>query len=300
MIYSTVQGLSFKTVQGLSFKRFKVCGEYIPSVRMIKGILNDRHTDEAKQQLSDISNEYCQLFEIECRNELPPDIPENKLKRQRIEIDRNFLGNNQAMSAITGHSFDKLVRYQYVMSWYQAVAGNSSGGNPQAVRKGKRPLDVNSKGEMERGELSLTYPDFREADDYFRGFYVSVASFYKAGNVKMINLSNRQDDIFKERAYLEEKIRKDGKKMATFFCKYCQKYHEFSTFKIRVHCGANECEKKADNSRNLIDRKGWVEDPDVRPKKCVMGGSRRVKLNSYRLCLQCHLELADCIKTFLV
>jgi hypothetical protein len=166
----------YSTVKGLKFKRFKVCGEYIPSVRMIEGILSDRRTNETKQQFCNVSNEYCELFEIWTQNELPPDLPENKLDRQRIEIEQIFLGIVYSMCVITGHDFNQLVRHQYVMNWYQAGAGNFSGGNPQAVRKGKRPLDVDSKGEMERDELSITYPDFREADDYFREFYISVAS----------------------------------------------------------------------------------------------------------------------------
>ena len=228
-------------------------------------------------------------------NELPPDIPENKLERERIEIDRNFMGHKQAMSAITEHSFEKLVRYQYVMGWYQAVAGNSSGGNPQAMRKGKKPIDVNSKtGEMEREKLSLKYSEFREADDYIREFYDSISSFYKAENTAIIIFLNSQHIIFKERAKLEERIRKQYTKWATFFCKYCQKYHIFDSFKVRENCGSKECKRGADAERKIPkDRKGWEKDLSVRPKKCSECESTRSYLNRDRLCEVCYLRLKD-------
>jgi mRNA-degrading endonuclease HigB of HigAB toxin-antitoxin module len=105
----------YSTVEGLSFKRFKVCGEYIPSVRMIEGILNDRHTNEAKQQFRDISNEYCELFEIWTWNELPPDFPENKLKRQRIEIERIFLGNKYRLIVSIDYEA-QLIYYKYFLT----------------------------------------------------------------------------------------------------------------------------------------------------------------------------------------
>ncbi len=282
----------YSTVEGLRFTRFRVFGEHIPSVRMIEGILNDRHTNEAKHQFCQISNECCEAFEIETLNELPPDIPENKLKRQRIEIDRNFLGVNHAMSEITGHDFYTLVRHQYVRSWYSAVAGNFSGGNPQAVRKGKRPLDVNSKGEIEQNELSIAYPDFREAEDYSRCFYVAVASLYKAKNVDIIILSNRQDDIFKERATLEEKIRKHGKKIAIFFCKYCQKYHEFDTFKARSHCDDCDKEYSKETSKTHRSNPSTIIPPRLTCFYCL--NKRNVFVRSsnptQRFCESCSFE----------
>lgn len=286
---------SHRMIGGLIFKLFDVFGEYLPTDSMIENILKDRATDEAKQQFCKVSNKYCLLFEIDCWNEMPPDIPGNELTRQRLELDRNFMGHEQAMSAITGHSFERLVKYQYVMNWYQAVAGNFSGGNPQSIRRNKIPLDVSRKtGEMQRDESFLIYPEFREADDYYREFYDSIASFCKTGNVEMINLSNSQGVIFKDRASLEEKMRTDGIKIVNFFCKYCQKYHVFDSCKVRDTCGSSECKRDRDASRKpRKNLKGWVKDPSVRPKKCLRCENMQRHLNIDLLCLECYLKSKD-------
>ena len=285
---------SYRMIDGLIFKLFDVFGEYLPTDEMIEDVLKDRLTDEAKQQFCAISNKYCLEFRIDFLSKVLPHTPVNEFEKERIEIDRLFMGCKQDMCAITGHSFEKIVRYLYVMKWYQAIDGNSSGGNPQSIRKGNIPLNVNRKGEMERDKLSLKYLDFREADDYIREFYESVASSCKAGNVEMINLLKVQYVIFKERAGLEEKIRKNGLKITDFFCKYCQQYHKFYSFKVRDNCGSKECKRGADAERKIPkDRKGWEKDLSIRPKKCSECESTRSYLNRDRLCEVCYLRLKD-------
>ena len=291
----------YRTVNNLKFEVFEVFGVYIPSIEMIQDILNERFTDGAKRQFCDISNHYCSIFKGQISNELPPDTPENKLTIDRIKLDREFMGTKLSMSVTVGYSFQKLIISQYVTSWYQAVIGNFSGANPQSIRKGNIPIDVDKEtGEMETIDLSIKYLNFKQAVDHICGFYNSISSLYGKGNLEIINLSNKQDDIIKKIASLEEKVRRQYPKEFIFFCKYCQSYHTFNSFKARETCGSKDCERKADNYRKLIDRKRWVEDLTVRPKNCGLCGSRRTKINTDRLCLHCYLELVNCIENYLV
>lgn len=291
----------YRTVNKLTFDLYELYGVYLPDDSMIRDVLADRLTDEAKRQFCETSNHYCSIFKGQISNELPPDIPENKLTTERIELNREFIRTKQSMSAIAGYDYVQLDFSQCVINWYQAVAGNFSGGNPQSIRKGNIPYDVNPiNGEMVRDSPLFKYLNFKQAVDYICGFYDSISSLYGEGNLEVINLSNKQDELFKRMASLEEKIRRQSTKEFIFFCKYCQSYHTYNSFKVRETCGSKDCDLKADNARKLIDRKGWVEEPGAKPKVCVMGGSRRVKLNSHRLCLQCYLELGNCIENYLV
>ena len=251
----------YRTVDNLQFEVFEVFGVYIPSIEMIQDILNERFTDGAKRQFCDISNHYCSIFKGQISNELPPDTPENKLTIDRIKLDKQFMGTKLSMSAIVGYSFQKLI------------------------------ISI---------DLSIKYLNFKRAVDYISGFYDSISSLYGKGNLEIINLSNKQDDIIKKIASLEEKVRRQYPKEFIFFCKYCQSYHTFNSFKARETCGSKDCERKADNYRKLIDRKRWVEDLTVRPKNCGLCGSRRTKINTDRLCLHCYLELVNCIENYLV
>jgi hypothetical protein len=283
-------------VEGLVFKSFKVFGEYIPSVKSIEDVMRDRPNEAAKVEFQTLSNHICEIYEQECKNEYPPDLPENKQARENIDLLREHWGHTEEICRLIKYDFYQLMINRYILHWYHFVAGNWSGGNPQAVIRGNKP----PKNYMEPILRLRKYPDFARAEGFMYGYDESVNSAISGGDCEVSKLQDDVEKIVKALAKIDETSRQDGNKAVNFYCEYCHSYHTFDDLKVRKTCGSPECEKKHDNSRKLIDRKGWVEDSDIRPKKCVMGGSRQAKLNSFQLCLRCHLELVACIETNMV
>jgi hypothetical protein len=73
----------YSKVEGLSFKRFKVFGEYIPSVKSIADVLKDRPIEAAKVDFQTLSNHICEVYEQECKNEYPPGVSHLGEKEQK-------------------------------------------------------------------------------------------------------------------------------------------------------------------------------------------------------------------------
>ncbi len=283
------------TIDGLTFNLFKLYDVWLPDESMIKAVLADRHTDDAKRGFCETSNYYCSIFEGQISNELPPDTPENKLTIDRIKLDRQFMGTKLSMSVTVGYSFQKLIISQYVTSWYQAVIGNFSGGNPQSIRKGNTPIDVDKEtGEMETIDLSIKYLNFKQAVDYISGFYDTISSLYGEGNVEVINLSDKQDDIIKRIASLEEKVRKQYPKEFIFFCKYCQSYHTYDSFKVRKTCGSKDCIREYSKKTSSTHRSNPATIATIRLTCFYCRQKRKVFVRSsdpaHRFCESCSFK----------
>jgi hypothetical protein len=276
----------YSTVEGLKFTRFRVFGEHIPSVKSIESVIKDRPNKAAKVDFQTLSNHICGVYEQECKNEYPIDSPENKQAREQIDLLREEWGHTEAICQLIKYDFDQLMISRYIIFWYHFVAGNWSGGNPQAVIRGNKP----TKGYMEPILRLRKYADVARAEDFMNGYAESVDSVRYGGNFEVFKLQLDIEKIHKDLAKIEETSRQEENKATSFYCEYCQSYHTFDDLKVRVTCGSPDCKTKHDNQRKRIDTKGWIKDPGIRPKLCVKCGNRQRDLNEYQICKPCHLD----------
>ena len=212
----------YSTVEGLRFTRFRVFGENIPSVKSIEDVMRDRPNQAAKVDFQTLSNHICEIYDQECKNEYPPDLPENEQARNKIDLFREEWGRTEAICKQIKYDFCQLIISRCIVFLYNFVAGNMSGGNPQTAIKGNDP----PKGYAEPILRLRKYPDFARSEAYLNSFSELVNSAMSGGDVIVFKLRSDIENIHIGLAKIDETHIKKGKAMS-IYCEYCQSYHTF-------------------------------------------------------------------------
>jgi type IV secretory pathway VirB4 component len=216
----------------------------------------------------------------------PPDLPENKQAIEKIDLLRELWGHTETICRLIKYDFYQLMISRYIVHWYHFVAENWSGGNPQAVIRGNKP----PKNYIEPILRLRKYPDFARAEEFMYGYDESVDSAISGGDLEVFKLQSDIDKFMKTLAKIEETSRQKENKAVSFYCEYCNSYHEFDDLKVRKTCGSPECEKKLDAQRKQTERalklSDFVAGFDGKPKRCMVCKYKRV-VNAERVCQPC-------------
>lgn len=274
MIYSLV-------VEGLYFAQADIFGEFLPSKSSIEAVLSKLGNPSltkgekriAEQDFCILSYTIIKLLDKQFNADI-------YLSRGEIgkglEADLRFIASVKQQAEMTETSFYLLMQSIFIMEWYQYVAGNPSGGNPQKVQqqttsmllianKKKEPWNFPKVTNQDDYSRLEEYPDYKSASGYFNSFTSKLndeldnilrgESLTERGS----KIGNSILDSFTAINSLAAIGERKGNKSVPFFCPFCKTHSVLERVRkgTRSHCKhfEFECNKpysaiKTKESRN--------------------------------------------------
>ncbi len=275
-------------------------GEIIPCADSIRIIWNELKDDNAREIFISVNNENVEIFDFfynpKCYIQITNDPKMKSILESRMKLMQIF--KRQAEILDIEISFSMIWRSQAVIEWFDHMRGNTRGADIQRLRKRFSKLHKIKRGKSSPNGFKMSrvednprltkYPEYVVARNILDRFSF-LAALTAQTNTEMNELRISMINIAKQLCSFVE--RKDRQYL--FECDFCKEQIIVSQGKALAHCQSPECKKAYFTKQKQIHnpRKGWVEDPTVKPKACVGDcGSHRKGLNSDRICRKCYLK----------